>query len=279
MDDSGNLFKDANGDPVFIQDGDGKESVVNYAAISKKLQESSQGEAKYRKKVTELTDKYKPLEQVPDIAAYVRENEDIRAENARMKENTDVKQIEEKVQAVKTQMDKAWQDKEKAWSAQLEAQKALLKQAEEKVTALTAETHREKIRSMFNESAFIKEKCVLPAALLFDLFSGKAKINEEGAFAGLDPVTNEIAVGTDGKPLTLDNWLYSVIEAHPEGKNLLKGSTHSGPGGSSMAKGDIMANPWAADSYNITQQHILTQKNPELAKKMASQHGVNLQIA
>jgi hypothetical protein len=277
-DDSGNLAVDGNGNPIFVQDGDNKETPVNYEAITKALSEASKGEANYRKKFSELERKFKPLEAVEDVAAYARAYQDLEEQNRRLIENSDAKQIEERVQAAKASIEKAWQDKEKSWNAQLDAQKSLIAQANEKVAALTEQTHREKIRGMFNESAYIKDKCALAPSILFELFSGKAKVNEEGNFAGLDPSTNEVALGTDGKPISFDAWIFKAIEAHPNGKELLKGSPHSGAGGNPLDGKPGGSNPWAKETYNVTEQHALYGKNPELAKQMAKAAGVNLGI-
>jgi hypothetical protein len=273
---AGTIAVDDKGNPIFVQDGDNKEIAVDYAAHSAKMQKANAGEEKYRKRVAELEGKYKALADVEDVAAYVKAYGELTAENARLKENPELKQFEEKFQKEKTQLEKAWQDKEKSWAVQLEAQKTLLKQAEDKAKELTAQTQREKIRSMFNESGFIKEKCALAAPLLFELFSGKASVNDEGAFAGLDPSTNEVMLETDGKPASFDAWLFKVIDAHPNGKELLKGTQSLGAGGSPISGRKGADNPWMKDSYNLTEQNRLSVVNPELARSMAKAAGVTL---
>lgn len=273
-DDKGALALDDKGDPIFIQDGDGKEVSVNFVAMTAKLQEANKGEQKYRLKLADLEKRVEPVKDVADLSALVKDHDDLKAENSRLKENTDASKIEEKIQAAKIQIEKAWQDKEKTWTVQLEEQKKQMAQAAEEAMALKGEIHRQSIRAMFNESPFVKEKCNLSPSLMFELFGGKAKIGENSAFNGLDPASGEVMLGVDGKPMSFDAWIFKAIEAHPDGKSILKGSEWSNPGGSPLSKTHGAANPWLKATFNRTQQNAVYKNNPELAKQMMAAAGL-----
>ena len=275
-DDSGALAVNENGDPIFINDGDGKEAVVNYPAIQAKWSEVNNGEAKYRKRVAELEKRLEPLKYVADFAAYAKEHQDLLDENGRLKENTDAAKFEDRLKAAKESIEKAWQDKEKGLTAQIEAKQVLLDQAEAKVKDLDARIQRERVRAMFNESPYIKEKCGYQPSILFELFGKLGGIDESGAFAGRLPGVDDIMRDTNGSHATFDNWIFKVIEAHPEGKNMLKGADINTPGGDPQRRGSAPANPWKKETFNITEQQRIAVSNPEMAKQMAQQAGITL---
>jgi hypothetical protein len=53
----------------------------------------------------------------------------------------------------------AWLDKQKSWEAQNAAKDAAARLHEEEITRLRSQIETEAVRSMFNESAFVKERC------------------------------------------------------------------------------------------------------------------------
>ena len=50
----------------------------------------------------------------------------------------------------------------------------------------------------------------------------------------------------------------------------------TGGAGGEPGKGGTAKNPWAKDSFNVTEQIQLLQSNPDLARSMAAQHGVTI---
>ena len=278
VDDSGHLAKDDKGNPIFVQDGDGKEISVDYAETQAKWSEIRKGEEKYRKQCSELNKKIEPLKDVADFASYAKEHAELKEANARLLENTDASKFEERLQANKASLEKAWQDKEKALALQLEGKNALLAQAEAKHAKLMEEMRSEKVKTMFNESAFIKDKCAYPPSILYKILGDEATIDDDGNFVGYLPGTKDPMVDTDGRNVSFDAWASKQVSAHAEGKHMLKGSTVTAPGGSSQKAGSHMINPWAKDTISITEQHRIVMENPDLAKQLASQAGLTLTL-
>lgn len=134
----------------------------------------------------------------------------------------------------------------------------------------------EKVRSLFNESAYVKEKCALPATILNKLFGDEATIAEDGSFNGYSPGTKDVMLDTDGKPASFENWIARQVSSHLEGKTMLKGSPIAAPGGTGQTAPGGSANPWAKGAENYTEQNKLIASNPELAKLMAATAGAKL---
>jgi hypothetical protein len=278
VDDKGALVVNESGDPIFVQDGDNKEIAVNYAAIQNKWAETNRGEEKYRKDLSDLKKRLEPLKDVTDFKAYAQEHAELLEQNARLKDNTDATKFEEKLAATKASIEKAWLDKEKSLTAQLEAKQSLLAQAEDKCKELDERIQRERVRAMFNESPYIKEKCGYPPSILFELFGKYGGFDENGVFNGRLQGAEDIVRDTNGAAATFENWIFKAIESHPEGKNMLKGSDISMPGSGPSKRGPSGANPWKKESYNVSEQQRIATVNLELAKQMAAQAGVKLSI-
>ena len=276
-DEGGALATDERGDPIYVQDGDNKEAAVNYDAVTKALSTANKEAERRRLEAKELRERYKALEGEADVDAYVKAKNELAEENARLRENTDASKIEERVQAAKASIEKAWMEKERSWEVQRKGLEAAAAQEKARVEALTAEIHGQRIKAMFNESAYVKEQCALPAAVLYGLFGGKAAIGEDGGFRGLDPETNDPLLATDGKPASFDHWIHRMIAAYPEGKSLLRGAAHSTPGGAPRSAAPGGNNPWRKETWNVTKQYELMRSNFELAKQMAREAGHEIQ--
>jgi hypothetical protein len=275
LDENKHLAVDDKGNPIYVQDGDGKEKSVDYEAITKSLQESAKGEQRHRTEHAALKARMEPLKDVDDLAAYVKAHKDLEDENARLRDNqtATAKEIEEKVANATTRIEAAWGDKKKVWDAQMEVIQKAKADAEAEAARLKGQMNLETMRNMFNESTFIKDKCSMTPSILFALFKEQAKI-EEGRFNGL--IDGEPMLDTDGKPATLDAWLHKVINAHPDGKTMLKGSEHNNPNGipNPGGGGGGNANPFLKDSFNMTEQNELWRKDPGLAQQMRAAAGV-----
>jgi hypothetical protein len=276
-DDKGALVLDADsGNPIFKQDGDGKEYVVDYSAMAGKLQQAAKGEEKYRKELAELKARMEPVKDVADLAGLVAEHAKLAEENKRLLENTDASKIEESVKRAQTQLEKAWQEKERSWTAQMEAAKAKQAEAAKTMAELNEKYRDERVRQLFNESQVAKEKSNLPPSILRTLFSKLATIDESGEFCGLDEDGGKM-LEVDGKAASFDEWLYQRMEKHPEGKTvLLKGLASTGPGGGGNGgQGAAGGNPFQkGPSWNVTEQNRLAKENPTLAMAYAREAGI-----
>jgi uncharacterized protein (UPF0335 family) len=64
--------------------------------------------------------------------------------------------------------------------------------------------------------------------------------------------------------------------AGDEGKTFVSAPGNSGGGAGGSGGGKGAANPWAKDSFNMTEQGKLLTSNPTLARQMAAEHGVTI---
>jgi hypothetical protein len=272
----GEFIPDANGDPVQIQDGDGKEISVNYDAIVKDIQTASKGEEKYRKEAAELKAKYAPLADVKDIPAYMEQHKALADENGRLKAEQGA-EVQAQIKSAVEAQEKSWLAREKGWEAKDAEKSGKLAEAEKQVSELKAEMTKEKVRKLFVESKFIAEKCDYGPISLFDIFKGQCGFDEDGRFVGLDAAGEKI-LGADGKIASFDEWAYKVVLEHPDGKTkMLKGSgvLTPGAGGSGNHRG-APTNPWKKETWNATEQNRIFREQPDLAKALAREAGVAL---
>lgn len=61
-----------------------------------------------------------------------------------------------------------------------------------------------------------------------------------------------------------------------EGKAFVAAPGHGGGGAPGSGRSGGPANPWAKESFNMTEQGKMLQTNPTLARSMAAEHGVTL---
>jgi hypothetical protein len=271
------LAVDANSNPIWVQDGDGQEKAVDFEAITKALQNANNGEKDKREKLAALEKKYEALKDVENIGDYVKKHQELIDENKRLAENTDVSKIEEKVKEAREQLEKAWLDKERSWKAVEEGLKTEVATAQKINAEMKEKNNLEKIRNMFNESKYIKESCIIPESALCSMFSGMAKIDENGNFKGFDPTSpDQVLLGTDGNPVSFDAWLAKTIAAHPDSARILKGKENAGAGGNPSTTMPGKTNPFKEETRNKTQQMELWNSNPEEARRLALEAGIKV---
>lgn len=98
---------------------------------------------------------------------------------------------------------------------------------------------------------------------LFQLKDGKpVALNTEGA---------EI-YGAGGEPMTIKEYVANLVEKAP---HLFEASTGGGSknGNGTGGGGKPTVNPWNKSTWNLTQQGAIFRANPDMARKMASEHG------
>ncbi len=74
--------------------------------------------------------------------------------------------------------------------------------------------------------------------------------------------------------VTVDGW---VKEVHTKSPHLFGEDGEQGDG-TGAGTGNSGTNPWAKETWNLTEQGRLVRDNPALAKQMAAQAGVTLDI-
>jgi hypothetical protein len=277
--DSNNAFvTDENGNPIFL-DLD-KENPVNYEAMRSSLTKANGEAMKHREELAGYKKKFQALDGVDDVAAFLKEKTDMAEEIARLKKNTDVNLIEEKVKEATAALDAAYVTEKKLYESQISQLKNEIKTSEEKSATLKADFDREKIRGFFNDSQWLKEKGALSPSVYFDLFHPYCSINEDGEFVGgLYKDKSTPLVDMERKPRSFEAWINQIIQDYPGGKALIKGSSTSNPGSGAnngLGTGTGGNNPFAKDTWNLTEQHNMFTADQTLARSMAAAAGITI---
>lgn len=80
-----------------------------------------------------------------------------------------------------------------------------------------------------------------------------------------------VRYGKDASPLTLDEWVESLAADAP---HLFAESNGSGASGSSSGDSGttgVKGNPWKRETFNLTQQMVISRKDPKLAERLKKQ--------
>jgi len=97
----------------------------------------------------------------------------------------------------------------------------------------------------------------------------------EGAIVVIDPGDGGTRYGLTGQA-ALDRWTAEIRRASPHlwpDRNGRSGTPGAAPGALPTGR-----NPWAKDTWNLTEQGRIARDNPTLARQMAAQAGVKLNI-
>ena len=111
---------------------------------------------------------------------------------------------------------------------------------------------------------------VLPEAVeaVIDLHAARFTLSDDGKVVAVNGV-----LGKDGvSPLTPTEVFASLRDTQPFFYPKPQGAGAQGNGGSNT----VANNPFASDSFNLTEQARLIQQNPVLAKSLADQAGVKI---
>lgn len=82
------------------------------------------------------------------------------------------------------------------------------------------------------------------------------------------------AFGADAQPLSIKEWAASQVKGAPHLFEASAGGGSSGSGGGGRFTGP---NPWAKQSFNLTEQMRLTRQDPQEAKRLEAAAGGNPQ--
>lgn len=256
LDENGNAVL-VDGKPVYIND-EGKE--INYD-VNENLSKIAQlnGEAKsHREAKQALETKLKTFEGIEDPAKAI--------EAIQKLTDLDTKKLIDagEVEKVKAEMAKTFQSQ--------------IDEAKAQVQTLTQQLYDEKIGGSFARSKFITEKLAIPHDVA-QAFFGHAFSIKDGQIVAKDATGQEIYSRnpeTAGSVAGFDEALSVLVEAYPNKNALLKSSGMSGGGEQSPSGGSHVTNPWAKDSWNLTQQGEMYKKDKATAIQMAAKHGVKL---
>jgi hypothetical protein len=268
--DNGSLFVNEAGNPVFIQDSDNTEHGVDYEAIIKKLTANAADAKKSKDAMRAAQAEIAPLKEagIADIRAYMQEKDDIEAAYKALKDTSEGKGLEEQIRLAKETVEKSFKGKEDGYKSQLaEFQKRLDLETKERERVTTL-FKGENIARLFQDSSFIKDKCMLPPDIMRAIFSAQCEIDENGSFVGKDD-SGEVVYGADGKPANFEEFISKAVKAHKNGETtILKGSNMGGAGGAPINTGGSFANPWLKTSFSVTEQMKIVAANPERANAL-----------
>lgn len=218
MDETGNLMKGEDGNPIAITEN-GEERSVDYSAMSKKLSEVNRESAGRKERIRELEAQLKPLEGIEDVPSFI--------ETAR-KNAEAVAAFNDKERGA----EEATQARIKAATTPLEAKVAEL---EADRARIVDQYHASTIRSQFGSSKFVIEELV-SAAMAQELFAKHFSVDEKGQLVGKDS-TGNVIYGENG-PADFDTALREIVKNSPHKAYVLKGGSATGSGASAGAGGN-----------------------------------------
>lgn len=274
--------KNAEGHPVFDEQGklvileDGQEIGADVLAMFPALKKAN-GEARDRKIALQ---RYAPLADVDDVAGFVAQARADKGEVARLTE--EMARFKEGADAdVQTRIDSAVKRENAPLAAELQAVKEKNVALERENSEMKRQAKDERIRRAFLEEPTIPEKYHYGALSLFSMFGSRFDLDENGQIFGLDDSGEPLYGADGGKYLSPGECLSKYILAHPEGKTtIIKGSPYNNPGGNPANNHrPPLNNPWKAGTINVTEQHRLAKENPELARSLAKEAGIDLRLS
>jgi len=133
-----------------------------------------------------------------------------------------------------------------ALKAELEATKLLVSQKDDNLVELT-------VGRAFSESAFIREKSVIPASIARKEFGSYVDIVDGAAVVYDKPrgaAERTPIVGADGKPKSFEDGIAALYAAHPEGAGLIKAQGKPGAGSQNVDLGNKKPDDKSKDSVS-----------------------------
>lgn len=207
------FFMNENGQPVSIGD-DGAEKPYDADGVARRLAKLLEDQAKLQSELKEARERYKPLAEVKDLAAYM----------AKAKKDAEtVAALEGKDRDSEANIQKRVAEAIKAAVSPLEGERDTLKA---ELAKTTGELHRAIIGNAFGTSRYALEKLVSPA-LARQIFENSFYV-KDGRPIGRDAAGKDI-YGSEGLA-DFDVALSRLVEASPFKDNILK-PTPGGSGG------------------------------------------------
>lgn len=179
--------------------------------------------------------------------------------------------VQAKLDATVNPLKAQWATAEQAYKAQIETAAATN-------TSLTGQ-----LEQLMRDNAIKSELAKLnplddarDAIELLATTSVKTKIQDGKVIVQVVDVNGAPRIkDAQGTPLSVGDFLAELKEARPA---LFKADDKRGlgtqPGGGKKPGGDQVKNPWAKETFNITQQMLLENTKPDLAKRFKSEAGV-----
>lgn len=256
-DESGNLALD-NGNPIWTADG-GQERAVDYEAMSRGLSEANREAQERRLKLDALEKRYALFKDMEDPAAFKRE-------------------ADKAIEFRKNASDKE-KDAEAQYQARLEAarapDRARIAELEKALDAQGGELRRLKINADIQGSKVLGTFRPEHREDYIEILANRAEMDDEGRIFYRD---------RDGKAIYGEKgyadagaaalWIIGKERGRNVKDYIMSDDMSQGSNGSPLPGGGSgPANPWKKDSYNVTEQIRITQKDAALAARLMREAG------
>lgn len=271
MDENGSVVME-DGNPIWESEtGDAKP--VDYVGLTKRLSEVNNESRIRKEKLRDYEARLAPLTDagIEDIPAYLAEAQKAleMMKNAPDRDKDIEEQVKNRLEAVSAPLraqiaakDKAIADREQALADVTNRYHAVTV----KTDVLNAKVVNERIRPEVR--TFIQRELMRAGTVSED---GKVVYRTDDG---------EVIYGEDGGPASVDEAAIAIMKnlGVDPAANLMSQDTNSGSGAqpSAVFRGAQIKNPWAKDSWNVTAQGELYQKNPAEAQRLmqAAHHSI-----
>lgn len=203
------------GMPVWIDEKDGKEVAFNVPQMVADLSRGSAETAELRKEIETMAGKLKAFDGLDPEKA--RTGLDM-AEKVAAGKLIELGKVDE----LKAQVGKAYEDKLASLQTALEKAKAdnaaSLQAKDEKIHAML-------VRQVFDASPFLKEKTLLPPDIAFERWSRNFRVIEENGDPVLEGMLNGQSILSEERPgqrATPEECLQMIINTHPQKQTFMR---------------------------------------------------------
>lgn len=151
---------------------------------------------------------------------------------------------------------------------------------EKNISASNKKLEKFVVSNHFSQSSFFNgenRKTILPPDIAEARFGSYFKVDENGNITGFYDDGHERIIQSRknyGEPADFEEAIETLIEKYPGKDSILK-TNFGGPGGNrSSNNGNGKVNPFAKETFNLTEQMKLTRENPEMAKALKNEAGI-----
>lgn len=263
MDENGSVAME-DGNPIWESEtGDVKP--VDYVGLTKRLSEVNNESRSRKEKLREYEARYAPLADagIEDIPAYLAESQKAleMMKNAPDRDKDIEEQVKNRLEAVSAPL-----------KAQITAKEKIIADREKALSDVTNRYHAVTVKTDVLNSKVVNER-IRPEVRTFiqrELMRA-GTVSEDGNVVYRTD-DGEVIYGEDGGPASVDEAAIAIMKnlGVDPAANLMSQDTNSGSGAqpSAVFRGAQIKNPWAKDSWNVTAQGELYQKNPAEAQRL-----------
>lgn len=264
INENGVLEVGEDGNPIWVTEA-GEEKSCDYTGLTKRLAEVNNESRSRKEKLREYEARLAPLAEagIDDIPSYLVEAQKAleMMKNAPDKDKDIEEQVKNRLEAVSAPL-----------KAQIAAKEKAIADREKALADVTGRYHAVTVKTDVLNSKVVGER-IRPEVRTFvqrELMRSGA-VGEDGKVIYRTD-DGEVIYGEDGGPATVDEAAIAIMKnlGVDPAANLMSQDTNSGSGAnpSAVFRGAPIKNPWAKDSWNVTAQGELYQKNPAEAQRL-----------